>query len=93
MQTIDWSALPQPGEPDFSARLSAWRKAAGLTQAELAQALGVQWLAVQRWESGERDPGPGRPKGKGTLAAFEALRDRGANCLISQGKKIFVLTS
>lgn len=90
---IDWHTLPQPGADDFAGQLRAWRESSGLTQAELAQALGVQWLAVQRWEAGERIPGTGRPKGGSTTERFAALRSRGANCLISQGKKIFVLAS
>jgi DNA-binding transcriptional regulator YiaG len=36
----------------------AWRTAHGLSQARLAQLLGVQWLAVQRWEAGSRGVPP-----------------------------------
>lgn len=32
----------------------AWRKQRDLTQGQLAVLLGVKWLAVSRWERGER---------------------------------------
>lgn len=38
--------------------IRAWRTAHKLTQARLAQLLGVQWLAVQRWEAGTRNAPP-----------------------------------
>jgi transcriptional regulator with XRE-family HTH domain len=34
------------------------RERAGITQADLAQVLGVDRATVSRWESGERDPRP-----------------------------------
>lgn len=34
--------------------LRAWRKQRDFTQGELAALLGVKWLAVSRWERGER---------------------------------------
>jgi transcriptional regulator with XRE-family HTH domain len=34
--------------------LRAWRKRRELTQGQLAALLGVKWLAVSRWERGER---------------------------------------
>ena len=45
-------ATLQPNE------VRAWRKAHSLTQAQLAKLLGVQWLAVQRWETGARGVPP-----------------------------------
>lgn len=36
--------------------ITARRKAAGLTQAALAEALGVAYQHVQRWERGRRTP-------------------------------------
>jgi transcriptional regulator with XRE-family HTH domain len=38
------------------ARLQALRLAAGLTQAELAEKIGVHRVAVARWEGDEREP-------------------------------------
>lgn len=38
--------------------LRAWRKLHGLTQAALAQRLGIAWLTVQRWESGDQHAPP-----------------------------------
>jgi len=44
---------PRPG-----GEIRAWRTAHGLSQGALAKLLGVQWLAVQRWEAGDRQPPP-----------------------------------
>jgi len=41
----------------FGGRLRELREQAGLTQAQLATAAGVQRLAVARWEAGSREPG------------------------------------
>jgi putative transcriptional regulator len=41
----------------FPGRLREYRKAAGLTQAELAKAAGVDSVHVSRMERGERVPG------------------------------------
>ncbi|WP_328741292.1 helix-turn-helix transcriptional regulator (plasmid) [Streptomyces erythrochromogenes] len=35
------------------------RRAAGLTQRQVAQAVGVQPLQILRWEAGEAEPRPG----------------------------------
>jgi len=37
------------------ADLRAWRKTAGLSQSELASALGVAVMTVSRWERGQRE--------------------------------------
>jgi transcriptional regulator with XRE-family HTH domain len=37
-------------------QLSEWRKAEGLTQAQLAMKLNVSPVAVSRWETGARKP-------------------------------------
>lgn len=44
-------------ENRFGFRLRELRERAGLTQAQLADAVGVKVLAVTRWERGEREPG------------------------------------
>ncbi|MFF1593154.1 MULTISPECIES: helix-turn-helix transcriptional regulator [unclassified Streptomyces] len=48
--------LPSPAT---RARL---RKAAGLTQEQVGEALGVTWLAVLRWEKGQSEPRAARRK-------------------------------
>ena len=42
---------------DFGGRLRQLREAAGLTQQELADRIGVRWGAISRWERGDREPG------------------------------------
>ncbi|MFY7700674.1 MAG: helix-turn-helix domain-containing protein [Burkholderiaceae bacterium] len=42
------------GNPEFGARLAKLRKAAGLSQAELAERLGVTQPLISRYEKGER---------------------------------------
>lgn len=44
----------------FGGRLRELREAAGLTQQQLAERVGCRWLAVSRWERGEREPGWGQ---------------------------------
>lgn len=38
-------------------KLKAARKAAGLTQEQLAEKVGVQQRDISRWENGQREPG------------------------------------
>lgn len=40
------------------AELQKWRERHGMTQAELARALGVDVVTIGRWERGERVPPP-----------------------------------
>ncbi len=48
------SALP----PDYAARIKQYRARLGLTQAELANRLGVSFATVNRWENGQTKPSP-----------------------------------
>jgi transcriptional regulator with XRE-family HTH domain len=57
------ASLPEPAER------RALREAAGLTQQELAVAVGVDRTAIAHWESGRRNP-----DGKRLDAYVEALR-------------------
>jgi len=41
---------------ELSIRIAAWRKARGLTQADLAEAAGVTASAVCLWEAGKSSP-------------------------------------
>lgn len=38
-------------------KLKAARKAAGMSQAQLAEAIGCQQVHISRWESGKHEPG------------------------------------
>jgi transcriptional regulator with XRE-family HTH domain len=40
----------------YSDRIAALRKKQGLTQARLAEMVGVEQPTVQRWETGKREP-------------------------------------
>jgi transcriptional regulator with XRE-family HTH domain len=41
----------------FGEKLRELRKARGMTQQQLAKAVGVKWEAISRWERGVREPG------------------------------------
>ena len=56
----------------FADRLRELREAAGLTQEQLAEQIGVKREAVARWEAGKREPG-----WSNVLALAEAL---GVDC-------------
>ncbi len=43
-------------DPKATSPITAARKAAGMTQQQLADALGVAQVSVTRWERGEREP-------------------------------------
>lgn len=43
-------------DPKSTSPISAARKAAGMTQQQLADALGIAQQSVARWETGEREP-------------------------------------
>lgn len=45
---------------NFGANLRAARLAAGLSQADLAQAIGVDRTAISQWELGQSEPRIGR---------------------------------
>jgi putative transcriptional regulator len=47
-------AVPSP--PDAARMIRAWRHRTGLTQEDLADALGVTFSTVSRWENGHVRP-------------------------------------
>jgi transcriptional regulator with XRE-family HTH domain len=60
----------------FGVRLRELREAAGMTQQQLAERVGVRWEAVSRWERGVREP-----LWSNVLALAEAL---GVDCTAFQ---------
>jgi transcriptional regulator with XRE-family HTH domain len=52
-----FSEKPMTPEQQFGRRLKALRVAAGLTQKQLADAVGASQTAVGFWERGAREPG------------------------------------
>lgn len=51
------SVLPAPGHgPDYPERIRRLRAERGLSQTELAEALGVSAVTVRRWEQGRHQP-------------------------------------
>ena len=60
---------PDPSAPGFPAALAAWRKAAGINQAQLSEVLGCRQEQLSRWERGIEAPGAG------SLLAYLALQE------------------
>ena len=61
--------LPDPAAPSFPAALAAWRKGAGINQAQLSEVLGCRQEQLSRWERGIEAPGAG------SLLAYLALQE------------------
>lgn len=67
---------PDPSAPGFPAALAAWRKGAGINQAQLSTVLGCRQEQLSRWERGIEAPGAG------SLLAYLALREGRLDFLI-----------
>jgi phage repressor protein C with HTH and peptisase S24 domain len=67
---------------EIGARLKAARKAAGLTQADVAKALGVTFGAVSQWETGATSP-----KGRNLIALAKLFRVAPAWLSHGEGRK------
>jgi transcriptional regulator with XRE-family HTH domain len=63
----------------FGPRLRSLREAAGLTQQQLADRVGVKWESVSRWERGTREPSWGNvlALGKALGVPCTAFQDEG----------------
>lgn len=66
---IDLGLVMEAREAARSGRGERLRIAAGISQGELAAAIGVTPAAVSRWEAGER-----RPRGDAAVAYAQLLR-------------------
>ena len=51
-----YSAIPKPIPSDYGQRIREAREIAGLTQAQLAELIGVSYASVNRWENGQSRP-------------------------------------
>ena len=69
MTSHELSLLVEVRTAVASGRAARIRELAGLSQAELAELVGVTPAAISRWEAGER-----RPTGERALAYAKALR-------------------
>lgn len=60
-ETVDMSSTERGGRgkpvSGFGERLRVSRDKAGLTQAQVAETLGVSWQTISNWETGQRVPG------------------------------------
>ena len=66
----DLGLLIEAREAAKTGRAEQIRTAAGLSQAEVASALGVSAACISRWESGDR-----RPRGPAAIAYGRLLQD------------------
>lgn len=77
MRNEDLLRIAQLRESCSSGEVRAWRVRSRLSQAELAQLLGVSSPAVSRWETGQRTPrGAVALKLASIMDTFPARRSR-----------------
>jgi transcriptional regulator with XRE-family HTH domain len=70
MQTAELQLIIEGRETARSGRGARVRRIAGITQAELGEALGVTSTTISRWERGER-----QPRGRHAIAYLRAVRE------------------
>jgi DNA-binding transcriptional regulator YiaG len=70
MDSANLSLLIEARDAAKSGRGERLRRAAGLSQGEVAAAIGVSYAAVSRWEQGSR-----RPRGAPAIAWARLLRE------------------
>jgi transcriptional regulator with XRE-family HTH domain len=70
MDTTEMRAIIEGRETARSGRGARLRRVAGISQAELGRAVGVNQMTISRWERGER-----QPRGANAIAYLRALRE------------------